>query len=93
MSKTIEWAYEQEERFFIHGMDLSHSIGSDPFGMQIVLSDINPSSILKIFIGCKATSKTRDSIQKSVIKHSLDCDVYDSYISENEYRLVFKKIT
>ena len=91
--KPIEWAYEQEERFFMHGMVLSDSIGLDEFGMKIILSNINPSSILKIFIGCKATRETRDSIQKSVKKHSLDCEVYDLLVSENEYRLLFQKIT
>jgi len=91
--KPIEWAYEQEERFFMSGMDLSDSIGLDEFGMKIILSNINPSSILKIFFGCKATRETRDSIKNSVRKHSLDCEVHDSFVSENENRLLFKKIT
>jgi hypothetical protein len=91
--KPIEWAYEQEERFFMSGMDLSDSIGLDEFGMNIILPDITPSSILKIIIGCKATRETHDSIQNSARKHSLDCEVYDSYVSENEYRLLLQKIT
>ncbi len=91
--KPIEWAYEQEERIFMSGMDLSDSIGLDDFGMKIILSNINPSSILKIFIGCKATRETQDKIQNSVRKHSPNCEVYDSIVSENEYRLLFQKNT
>ncbi len=90
--KPIEWAYEQEERFFLSGMDLSNSMIVDKFGAKIVLYDLSPTSILKVFIGCKASSKTRERIIKAIKKHSLNCAVYQATISKAEYKLNFHQI-
>jgi hypothetical protein len=90
--KPIEWAYEQEERFFLSGMNLAKSKYEDNFGAKIVLYDFNPNSVLKIFIGCKASSDTREKIINAVKKHSLTCVVYEAIISKTEYKLNFVQI-
>jgi hypothetical protein len=90
--KPIEWAYEQEERFFLSGMNLAKSEDVDNFGAKIVLYDFNPTSVFKIFIGCKASSNTRDKILNAVKKHSLNCVVYEAKISKSEYKLNFVQI-
>jgi len=90
--KPVEWAYEQEERFFLSGMNLAKSEYVDNFGAKIVLYDFNPTSVLNIFIGCKANSDTREKIINAVKKHSLNCVVYEAIISKTEYKLNFVQI-
>ncbi|MDP1817955.1 MAG: DUF2971 domain-containing protein [Leadbetterella sp.] len=90
--KPIEWAYEQEERFFLSGMDLSTSKEKDKFGAKIVLYDFSPTSILKIFLGCKASCESRERIINAVKKNSLNCAVYQATVSKTEYKLNFEQI-
>ncbi|MEY4588162.1 MAG: hypothetical protein RL497_238 [Pseudomonadota bacterium] len=90
--KPIEWEYEQEERFFMTDMDLSRSIGLDGFSTEIVLSSLNPTSILEIFIGCRAAEETKIRIFNSVKLHALNCDIYNCSTSKEKYGLIFHKV-
>jgi hypothetical protein len=90
--KPIEWAYEQEERFFLSGMDLAKYTNKDIFGFRIVLYDFAPESVEKVFIGCKATQDTKNKIFDAIKKNKLNCSVYEAKPSKFEYKLEFKEI-
>jgi Protein of unknown function (DUF2971) len=92
VQKPIEWEYEQEERLFVN-MDLSMSVGLDGFSTEIILTSLDPSSILEIFIGCRSSKETRNRIIASVKLHSLDCEIYDCFLSKEKYEIGFTRST
>ena len=91
--KSLDWAYEQEERVFRACMDSKRSIGKDEFNLDIILHDIPKGSISEIIIGYQANERTQKKILDAIHKHKIKCDIYKASLSIHEYRIELTKIS
>lgn len=90
--KPIDWRYEEEERLFITFQNNIITKEKDSYGMSIILTDIPKEAITKIYIGCKATDKTKELILKAVKNNNLNIQVYNTSMSNKDYEIKFTKI-
>lgn len=87
-SKSIDWAYEQEERVFMALMDLNSSSKNDPISNDpVVLYDIPPDSITEIYIGARATESTKSIILDAIKLNRINCRIFTTKFSLYEYKI------
>ena len=74
-------------------MDKNNSTGYvDDFGIDIILYDIPVDAISAIYIGSRASSNTRTKIDRAIQKNKINCRVFETKMSESEYRIEFIEI-
>jgi len=90
--KSIEWAYEEEERIFLNHIDNLRSSGKDKYGMDIELTDIPIEAISSIYLGCNSTKDTEKRILNALKNYNVSIPVFKGSISKSEYRIEFKRL-
>ena len=93
--KPLEWAYEEEERFFRLQNTDNGDIDTgqlDEYGKKIILSNLPPDAIKCIYIGYNTSIETRDNIITSIKNNNLQCKVFQGSISDKEYKVLFNEL-
>jgi hypothetical protein len=94
--KPLEWAYEEEERFFCllntENDDIDTGI-IDEYGKKIILSNLSPEAIKCIYLGYNISNETKDDIIKSIKINNLKCKVFQGNICNKEYNVLFDELT
>ena len=88
--KPIDWSYEEEERVFRLYLSNDGSIGKDGYAQEIFLTELPKEVIQSVYIGYRADSSLVDALLAALDNHAIDCQVYKSQISQNEYKIKFE---
>lgn len=91
-SKSLDWAYEQEERCFMSFMDLTKATKLDDYDVPIVLYDIPRDAIKEIYIGARTSDKTQKLILEAIKHNGISCKIFKTSFSSTEYKLTFSEI-
>lgn len=91
-NKPLEWAYEEEERLTINHYNRHGSREKDPFGMDVILTEIPKGAISSIYLGCNSSDDTKQKIKSYLKNHNVCVPVYKAFMSETEYKLEFELV-
>lgn len=91
-SKSMDWAYEEEERIFTSFAPSCDVVGVDGYGQKIILSDIPSDAVSAVYIGYNASKETEMALLTSASINFNECPVYRARISPTEYRVQFDQI-
>lgn len=84
LSKSPDWAYEQEYRSIILGEP------NGPHGDRLVLMD--PSSIKEIYFGIRSDKEFRSDVLCAIDNEKFKVDIYNTCMERNLYKLRFFKV-
>jgi hypothetical protein len=105
--KSRQWEYEQEWRMYtvlpredsmpvlvnmLHAIIDTETLGSLP-PCPVRLFEFPSDFVREIIIGCRASEKIRSEIRKISAARYPHAKVFETQVSETDFRLVFKELT
>ena len=87
--KSIDWAYEEEERVFRSLEDLDSRGRIDSFGNKIHLFDLPNDLIQRVVIGARMKLDDERRIIAAISKNGINCLVQKARISLTEFKVEF----
>jgi len=89
--KPIDWAYEEEVRFFRNISGLP-SYGSCRYGYSIKLVDIPSDAISRIYLGANMDESEQKNIINACQQKALNIPIYKASLSFDSYSLGFSPV-
>lgn len=88
--KSLEWAYEEEERICrsLENTE-ARSIRKDLYGQNVVLTQFPKEVIKSVYFGYRADEGLMRSVFQAIDENSIKCNVYRTRICDDEYRIIF----
>jgi hypothetical protein len=89
LAKSSDWKYEQEIRML---STLNDELIREVFP-GIFVKELEPSSILNIFLGVNSDVTLKEDILKILARPNLShTGIFQSVIDENEYKVIFERV-
>lgn len=88
--KPLEWAYEEEVRLFRTLSQGENSKKKDQYDNDVVLFDLPIEIVKAIYFGYRISEDTKNKIYAVTEANNIKCNIFESSICPEEYRIIFK---